>query len=143
MNVINWIYIIDESGATIFSFENHIQGATGSTSVVLSHFLFALQSIAKTLKNNDVKSVEMSNNRFFLCKEQMTNYLFIIKTNRDADTQVITPVLNEIKLKFVEKFTGHFKLVIEDKIALINTFKEEIKGILSQKSNIEKFVDTL
>jgi hypothetical protein len=143
MNLINWIYVIDDSGGTIFSFENHAQGNNGSSSALLSHFLFALQSIAKSLKENEVRSVEMSNNRFFLCKENMTNYLFIIKTNRDADTMVITPVLTEIKNKFVEKFTGHFKLEVEDKIALINAFKDEIKTILNQKSNIEMFVDTL
>ena len=143
MNLINWIYIIDNSGATVFSFENRVQGDSGPTSALLSHFLFALQAIAKTLKNNEVRSVEMSNNRFFLCKENMTSYLFIIKTNRDADTHIITPVLNEIKNKFVEKFTGHFKLVVEDKIALLNAFKEDIKNIIQQKSNIEKFVDTL
>ncbi|MFX1443258.1 MAG: hypothetical protein ACFFHV_07595 [Promethearchaeota archaeon] len=143
MNVINWIYIIDSSGATILSFENQIQGTGVSTSALLSHFLFALQSIAKTLQNNEIRSVEMSNNRFFLCKENMTNYLFIIKTNRDADTRVITPVLNEIKNKFLEKFKGHFRLDIEDKIALLNAFKEEIKNIVNEKTNIEKFVDTL
>ena len=106
MNVIYWIYIIDDAGATIYSFENHVQGAGGGTSAVLSNFLFALQSIAKTLKDNEVRGVEMSNNRFFLCKEKMTSYLFILKTNRDADTQVITPVLSEIINKFVDKFTG-------------------------------------
>ncbi len=143
MNVINWIYIIDDAGATIFSFENHAQGAGNGTSALMSHFLFALQSIAKTLKDNEVRGVEMSNNRFFLCKEKMTSYLFILKTNRDADTQVITSVLSEIKNKFVEKFTGHFKLVIEDKIALINAFREDLKDLLKHKSNIEKFVDTL
>jgi hypothetical protein len=143
MNVINWIYIIDDAGATIFSFENQVQGAGSGTSAVLSHFLYALQSIAKTLKDNEVRSVEMSNNRFFLCKEKMTNYLFIIKTNRDADAQIITPVLSEIKNKFVDKFTGHFTLVIEDKIALINSFREDIRDLLQQKSNIEKFADTL
>ena len=68
MNVINWIYIIDDSGGTIFSFENHLQGSNDTTSALLSHFLFALQSIAKTLKDNEVRSVEMSNNRFFLCR---------------------------------------------------------------------------
>ncbi len=143
MNIINWIYVIDKSGGTIFSFENHIQGTNGSTSAVLSHFLFALQSIAHTLKDDEVRSVEMGNNRFFLCKEIMTNYLFIIKTNRDADTHIISPVLTEIKNRFVEKFEGHFRLMIDDKIALVNAFKNDIKEILQQKTNIEKFVDTL
>ena len=47
------------------------------------------------------------------------------------------------KYKFTDKVTNSFKLVIEDKIALLNAFKEDIKNIIQQKSNIEKFVDTL
>ena len=143
MNMINWIYIIDQSGATIFSYENHVQGSGNGNLAFLSHFLFALQSIAKTLKENEVRSVEMGNNRFFICKEKMTNYIFILKTNRDADYEVITPILKEIKEKFIEKFTGHFKLVLEDKIALLNSFKQDIKVIIKQKSNIQKFAETI
>lgn len=143
MNEINWIYIIDQSGANIFSYQNHVQGGGNGNLALLSHFLFALQSIAKTLKENEIRGVEIGNNRFFLCKEKMSNYLFILKTNRDADSLVIKPILQEVKEKFLEKFTGHFKLVIEDKIELLNAFREDVKAILKQKSNIQKFAETL
>jgi len=143
MNMIHWIYIIDQSGASIFSYENHVQGSGNGNLSLLSHFLFALQSIAKTLKENEIRSVEMSNNRFFICKEKMTDYVFILKTNRDADSEVIKPILKEIKEKFIYKFTGHLKLVLEDKIELLNSFKQDVKAILQQNSNIQKFTETL
>ena len=85
----------------------------------------------------------MGNNRFFLCKEKMSNYVFILKSNRDADSIVIKPILQEIKEKFLEKFAGQFKLMIEDKIELLNAFREDVKAILKQKSNIQKFAETL
>ena len=143
MNQIYWIYIIDNTGATIFSYENLIQGSLNSNHTIISHFLFALQSVGKNLGYNEVKSINLGNNRFFLTKEKLTNYLFILKSDRDADLELITLLLKQIKHKFVEKFTGHFTLIIDEKIELLNSFKEDVKEILMNKSNFEKFSETL
>ena len=143
MNKIDWIYIIDNAGATIFSYENYIQGSGNISYALLSHFLFALQSIAKDLKENEIKGVEMGNNKFFLSKEKSTKYLFILKSNRDANSQIIEPLLKQIKDKFVKKFPGRKDLFVDEKIELLNSFKEDIRAILKQKSNIEKFSETI
>ncbi len=83
----------------------------------------------------------MGNDKFFLTKEKLTSYLFILKTHRDANSEVINPLLNEIKTKFVEKFTGHFSIDVDKKIEILNSFREDIKEILKQKTNLEKFVE--
>lgn len=142
MNEINWIYIIDQSGATIFSYENHIQGSGNSNLALLSHFLYALKSIAKSLSEDEIRSIEMGNNRFFLCKEKVSNYLFILKSDRNSESIIITPILKQIKQKFLERFEGYFQLFIEDKIELLNAFREDVKTILSHKSNVQKFAET-
>ena len=143
MSKIDWIYIIDDTGATIFSYEIHIQGSGNISHALLSHFLFALQSIAKDLKDNEMKSVEMGNNKFLLSKEKSTSYLFILKSNREANPQIIEPLMKQIQETFVKKFYGYKNLFVDEKIELLNSFKEDIRAILKQKSNIEKFVDTL
>jgi hypothetical protein len=143
MNKIDWIYIIDDTGATIFSYEIHIQGSGNASNALLSHFLFALQSIAKNLKINEMKSVEMSNNKFLLSKEKSTNYLFILKSNREANPQIIEPLMKQIQDAFVKKFTGYKTLFVDEKIELLNSFKEDIRTILKEKSNIEKFTETI
>ena len=141
MDEIYWIYIVDENGKTLFSYENHIQGSSTANTALLSHLIFSLQSISKDIREDQVKGVEMGNDKFFLTKEKLTSYLFILKTHRDANSEVINPILNEIKTKFVEKFTGHFSIDVDKKIELLNSFREDIKVILKQKTNIEKFAE--
>ncbi len=139
MTKIDWIHIIDDTGATIFSYETIVQGSLRNNHTIISHFLYALQSISKNLDYSEVKSVDLGNNRFFLTKEKFTNYLFIIKSNQETDLDFITLLLNQIKHKFVEKFKGHFKLVVDEKIELLNSFKEDVREIIMLKSNLKKF----
>ena len=143
MDKIDWIYVIDDTGATLFSYEIHIQGSGNISHALLSHFLYALQSIAKDLKDNEMRSVEMGNNKFLLSKEKSINYLFILKSNRDANPQIIEPFMKQIQDTFVKKFYGYKNLFVDEKIELLNSFKEDIRAILKQKSNIEKFSETI
>ena len=141
MDEIYWIFIVDENGKTLFSYENHIQGSSTANMALLSHLIYALQSISKDLREDQIKGVEMGNDKFFLTKEKLTSYLFILKTHRDADSEVINPLLKEIKTKFVGKFTGHFSIDVDKKIEILNSFREDIKEILKQKTNLEKFTE--
>jgi hypothetical protein len=141
MDEIYWLFIVDNIGKTIFSYENHIQGTSTANTALLSHLLYALQTISKDIREDQLKGVEMGNDKFFLTKEKLTSYLFIIKTHRDADSEVINPILNEIKTKFVEKFTGQFSIDVDKKIEILNSFREDIKEIFKHKTNLEKFLD--
>lgn len=141
MDEIYWIYIIDELGKTLFSYENHIQGSSTANTALLSHLIYALQAISKDIREDQVKGVEMGNDKFFLTKEKLTKYLFILKTHRDANSDEINPLLNEIKTKFVEKFTGHFSVDVDKKIEILNSFREDIKEIFKRKTNLEKFTE--
>jgi len=141
MDEIYWIFINDSSGKTLFSYENYIQGSSTVNTALLSHLIYALQSISKDIGEDQIKGVEMGNNKFFLTKEKLTKYLFILKTHRDANSEVINPILNEIKTKFVEKFTGHFSIDVDKKIEILKSFREDIKEILKQKTNLETFLE--
>ncbi len=141
MDEIYWIFILDNGGKTLFSYENHIQGTSTANTALLSHLIYALKSISKDIREDQVKGVEMGNDKFFLTKEKLTSYLFILKAHRDADSEVINPLLNEIKTKFVEKFTGHLSVDVDEKIEILSSFREDIKVILKQKTNLEKFTE--
>ncbi|MFX0167667.1 MAG: hypothetical protein ACFE9V_20285 [Candidatus Hodarchaeota archaeon] len=143
MKEIIWIYIIDSSGATIFGYDNHIQGNSEVNQTLLSHFIYALQSVAKNIGEDEIKEVEISKNKFFLMKEKLTSYLFIIKTKPNAKSEIINPILKKIKKKFVEKFTGHFTLPVQDKIKLLRSFKEDVKRIIEGKNHLASLVESL
>ncbi|MHA2008263.1 MAG: hypothetical protein ACXABO_20945 [Promethearchaeota archaeon] len=143
MDEIIWIYIIDSSGATIFSYENYINGMSQVNHALLSHFIYALQSVARNIGEDEIKEVDIDKNRFFLIKEKFTSYLFIIKSKSNANTETIEPILKRIKEKFVEKFTGHFTLPVQDKLQLLKAFKEDVKNIIEGKNHLVSFIDSL
>ena len=143
MHEIIWIYIIDSSGATIFGYDNYVKGNSEVNHTLLSHFIYALQSVAKNMGEDETKEVEINKNKFFLIKEKLTNYLFIIKTKLNAKSEVISPILTKIKEKFVEKFTGHFTLPVQDKIKLLRSFKEDVKRIIEGKNHLSSLIESL
>jgi hypothetical protein len=143
MDEIIWIYIIDSSGATIFSYDNYINENSDINHSILTHFIHALQSVAKNIQEDEIKVVNIDKNKFFLIKEKLTSYLFILKTKPNAKAELINPILRKIKKKFVEKFTGHFTLPVQEKISLLKSFKEDIKRIIEGKNHLVDLLNTL
>ncbi|MFW9902453.1 MAG: hypothetical protein ACFFDY_14395, partial [Candidatus Thorarchaeota archaeon] len=135
MDEIIWIYIIDKSGATIFNYDNYIKKSSDVDNSILTHFIHALQSVAKNIEEDEIKVVNIDKNKFFLIKEKLTSYLFIIKAKPNAKSELINPILRKIKNKFVEKFTGQFTLAVQEKISLLKSFKEDIKRIIEGKNH--------
>jgi hypothetical protein len=136
MNRINWVYILDNKGKNFFNLETQEQGSAGTSSTLMSRLIFSLQSIAKDLKANEMKSVEMGQNRYFLCKEQTTNYLFIVNTNRNADAGAITPVLQEIIDLYHERFKHAYEFSIDENIRQLNSFGDDVKQIINDKFKV-------
>ncbi|MFX1273605.1 MAG: hypothetical protein ACFFBP_11555 [Promethearchaeota archaeon] len=143
MDEIIWIYIIDKSGATIFSYENYIKGTSQVNHALLSHFIHALQSVANNIKEDEIKEVLIDKNKFFLIKEKLTNFLFILKTKLNTESEIINPILKKIKDMFIERFAGHFTLPIQEKVKILKSFKEDVKRIIEGKNNVSSLIDSL
>ena len=143
MEKIYWLYIIDTSGATIFSYENPIQGTSRINSTLLSHFIYAFQSVAKNLEEGEIKGVDIDNNKFFITKEKLTSYLFIIKTKTKAKARILNPILKNIENEFVKRFSGHFSLGVDEKVEILKSFEEYIKELFEGKSNINSLIEAL
>jgi len=143
MERIYWLFIIDTSGATIFSYENPIQGTSSINSTLLSHFIYALQSVAENLEEDEIKGVDIGNNKFFITKEKLTSYLFIIKTITNTEARKINPILKNFENEFVRRFTGHFSLDVDEKVKILKSFEEYVKDVFEGKSNITSLIEAL
>ena len=141
--VVNAVYIMDQSGALLFSYEDYKQGSKENSIAVLSHFLFALQSAASQVKSDQNKTLEMGNNRYFLTKEPLKNLLFIIKTLRDVNADLIYPILKEIRKKFMDKLAEQPFLHLDEKMQVYESFKGEIDKILKRDTNLDQFLKDL
>ncbi|MFX1339389.1 MAG: hypothetical protein ACFFDK_12325 [Promethearchaeota archaeon] len=143
MERIYWLYIIDPKGATLFSYQNAIYGSSKINSTLLSHFIYALQSVAKNLEEDEIKGVDIGNDKFFITKEKLTSYLFIMKTKTTAEAKIINPILKNIENEFVKRFTGHFTLDIDEKVKILKSFEQYVKGVFEGKSNINSLIKAL
>ena len=140
MREINWIHIIDNKGAPIFVYENYIQGKRENNYALLSHFLYALKTVASKLRENEVKVMLIGKRKFFLIKDNVYNFVFILKSDINAEPEDINPILKEIKKAFIDKLDDELVLNIEERNKIISSFKEDLKRILRIESNIETFL---
>ena len=143
MERIYWLYIIDPKGATIFSYQNAIHGSSQINSTLLAHFIYALQSVAKNLEEDEIKGVDIGNNKFFITKEKLTSYLFIMKTKTNAEARIINPILKNIENEFVKRFTGHFSLDVDEKVKILKAFENYVKAVFEGGSNINNLIKAL
>jgi hypothetical protein len=143
MERIYWLYIIDPKGATIFSYQNVVHGSSHINSTLLSHFIYALQSVAKNLEEDEIKGVDIGNNKFFITKEKLTSFLFIMKTKTNAEASVINPILKNIENEFVNRFTGHFSLDVDEKVKILKSFENYVKDVFEGASNATNLIEAL
>ena len=143
MERIFWLYIIDPKGATLFSYQNAIHGSSQINSTLLTHFIYALQAVAKNLEEDEIKGVDIGNNKFFITKEKLTSFLFIMKTKTNAEARVINPILKKIENEFVKRFTGHFTLDIDEKVKILKSFEDYVKGVFEGGSNVNSLIEAL
>jgi hypothetical protein len=143
MNDIFWIYIIDNTGAIMFKYETTLQKSLKNSSAVLSNFLKNLEFIAMNLRKNEIRGVEMGNHKYFITRENHPKYLFIIKTGRDADGGYIRQILNQIRQRFVEKFDENMVLAVEEKIEILDSFKEDVNVIINPKNDHKNLANPL
>ena len=101
------IYIIDDKGTPIFISENYIQGSGEANHALLSDFVTALQSFAQEFGEDETRVIELSDAKILSSKDNLTNYLFILKCDTNSKNKKMFGILNQIKNIFIEKFTGH------------------------------------
>lgn len=140
MNQISWFYLIDESGSPVASIEKYTQGGSGNANAFLSHFLFAIKSATKDLKDGEMKIMSISGGKFFITKDSATKYEMIVKAGSDAEPEKIKPLLSEIRLQFKEKFKDFFNISLGQKNVLIKEFQDNVKQLLADESNVKRFI---
>ena len=126
MNDIKWIYMINNRGSLVLIYKNTNQGAVEPNYSILSHFIFALQSVAGKFEEDEVKVIEIENENFFMIEEKLSSSFFILKSDNGVSPKKIYPILREIKNKFTERFSGNENLDLHQKQELFKSFKKEI-----------------
>ncbi len=143
MDFIDWIHIIDEKGTPVIVFENYKQGRTNVNEALLSNLLVGLKSIAAGLTYDEIKIVNIGNKKFYMMKEEQTDYTFIFKVDIQKKFESAIPFLKEVKELFVNKYLKVLKnKPIREKEKYYESIKEDIKNILNmEKPDVKELID--
>jgi hypothetical protein len=140
MSYINWIHVIDDKGSPIYIYESYAQGAKENNWALLAHLLIGLKSVALGINNEEIKTVQMSNNKFFIAKDCLTNFIFILKTQTEVNSEEIVPILTKVREIFIRKYAAFINKNFEERKKALESFKDIIWKMLNLG---KKYMDNL
>jgi len=130
MSNIRSIYVIDNKEIPIFTLEIHKQGSNAINKILLSHFIYSLQSIASQIESDEGRVIKIGNENYFIIKDSIINFKYIIEYSTETTFDQVSLVLNKIRQKFIESFEGKLDLPVSMKIELVALIKEYILDIV-------------
>ncbi len=140
MNNISGIYVVDNKELLIFTFERHRQNSNTVKNALLSHFIYALQSIASQLESDESRVIEIKNENYLIIKDSKINFKYIIKYSKETALDQISVILNKIKNKFIESFEGRLDLPVPMKTKLVASLRDDILEILEEEVGLKRLL---
>lgn len=141
MTDIEGIYIINNSGELIFQQENVDENSKSFDPNYLSNFFATLETIAHKIGEDEVRIMDLGENKFFLTKDKITNIEFILKCNKNVKSKKVFQALTNIVNIFIQIFTGNFNSPEKIKERLMTNFIEEIKEVIGESAYINYNLD--
>ncbi len=132
MSDINGIWILEEDGELLFSYEIFTQGSEDYGSALFSGLILSTQKFVEELGEKNSERIEMGKTKYFISKDLEHALFFIIKTTQSANNNKISKFLNKIQERFNHKFGKFLKKFTkkELRIYIDNIFKGEVKDAL-------------
>lgn len=132
------IFILNNNGVPIFIQENYIQGKNNIDPALLSDLVNALQKFANELGEKETKFIELGGGKIFSTKDNSSNYLFVLKCDKNAKAKRMYQILNDVKNLFLNIFLGNLYVIKEEiNKGLLSSFKKELKNILNPYNKLE------
>ena len=137
------LYILNSKRELIYLQENIITKVKELDPDYLSNFFATLQTIAQKIGEEEVKIIDLGNSKFFLTKDKLTNFEFILKCERNIKQKKVFEIHKRIVNLFIEKFTGNFNATEETKKILMNSFLKDLTEIMGKGEKIEFYLDSI
>ena len=140
MSEINGVWVLEEGGSPLFSYEIYTQGSEEYTSALFSGFIVSIQHFSSQLGEKDAERIEMGQTKYFIKKDSELNLLFVIKTSQKANNSKVSKILSKIHKKFKQKFSNFLKkyTINELRVYIDNIFTNEVKELLRDTTTVTK-----
>jgi len=132
MKEIKWLYLLDNRGAPIIIYKNEEQETTSPNISILSHFLFGLK-INSHDQDDDVKFIEIENDRYYLIEDISIDSTFIMKTFWLSDKDKIVSLMKEIKSTYSKYFVDKTNIDFQKKQEIFILFREDVSQLILNK----------
>ena len=142
MSEVNGVWILDEGGTTLFSYEIYTQGSEEYSSALFSGFIASIQQFSTQLGEKNAERIEMGKTKYFISKDSKLKLLFVIKTTQMANNSKISKILSKIQKRFkqkFEKFLQKYTLFINElRVYIDDNFTNEVKELLRGTATVTK-----
>ena len=145
MEGISGIWIIDEKGVALFSYELFSQGSQEVDSVLMQGLILSIEKFANKLGEKQTERIELGKTKILLSKDAETKIVFAIKADQQANNKTVSKLLNKIQIDFIKSFKPYFnKYDPQDlRLYISNIFKTYIENLLKTtgKDRIAEFFE--
>ena len=140
------VWILNEKGEAVFSY-NHPASDTGEIdSGLYSDLVMSIQSFSKHLGEKAVERIEMGDAKIFILKNNETNLLFIVKGAQEANNKKVEKFLRKIQEVFLQNFKADLeKYDLTHLRVICKIFKTYVDKLLEEiiKKRMSSFLDSM
>lgn len=140
MSEISGVWILEENGEPLFSYEIFSQGSEEYDSALFSGFILSIQKFSTQLGEKEAERIEMGRTKYFIAKDTELKLLFVIKATQEANNKKVSKILSKIQKIFKQKFENFLKkyTVKELRIYIDNIFSSEVKELVGDTKTVAK-----
>ena len=99
--------------------------------------------IASKIGEEEVKIIELGNNKFFVSKDNMTGISFVLKCEKGVKPKKINQILKDIKNVFIGEFTGNFNSTQIEKVRIMKSFMNSLFEIIGEAKKVHYYIDSI
>ncbi len=115
MKEITFIGIFDENGKPFYSYERVKQGKLENSDNLFLNFIQSLQMFARSLGQDELKTITMNNYKIFGLKDNNTKFVFFLKCALTLKPKKVSHCLKEMRNLFINNYLENINLSVDKK----------------------------
>ncbi|MFO7796265.1 MAG: hypothetical protein ACQERB_04005 [Promethearchaeati archaeon] len=143
MEGIKGIYIINQRGTSVFSYDPFKQKDQELNYSLLANLFSALKNFNLKTGENGINSLRMKEQCFFFIKDDFTGNFIVAKCSPQIKSKEMSNILLEIKFEFIKKY---MKEMYSDNLIKKNLnlkFRDTIHEILKEETKRKEMINSM
>ena len=140
MKELNGFWILEKDGKVLFQHELYAQGSNDFNSALFSNVIIAIQAFVQNLGEEKIKQMELGKSKVFISREDNTELILVIKTEKKAKPKKLNKLLEKIEKVLVKKYIGEVRTKKELIEYIKSSFSKDFEEIMKDQL-VERMTD--